>query len=419
MTTENQSVRPAPPPTWRTETLRDVVVTLRNGTTAPQNQNGIGLPVSRIETISDGRIDYTKVRHLKSHPDGLDAYRLDPGDVLLSHINSIKHIGKVARYDGAHTLIHGMNLIRVVFDRQRIDPLFGYYSLSDPRAKHYFERRAKKAINQASLNRTDIGGLPIHLPPRAEQRKIASILSSMDGAIAKTGTVIDHMRVVRRGLMQELLTRGVREWHATDTSDLPSGWKLNKIGDLGEIITGSTPRTNNSMFWNGTIPFVTPSDLGHTREIDSAIRNVSEKGLAQVRAIPAGAVMVTCIASIGKLGIAKTRCCTNQQINSIIPDTSIVHPEYLYYAMLFASSKLIELAGKTAVPIVSKGRFAAMNLAIPTIAEQREIGAILASLDQVIHVNETRRVALAKTRLGLISRLLAGELRVGLDSGTD
>ena len=134
----------------------------------------------------------------------------------------------------------------------------------------------------------------------------------------------------------------------------PEGWVRRTVADIGAVITGSTPSTRNETFWNGTIPFVTPTDLGSVKKVINTGRYVTEKGLARVRRIPPGAVMVTCIASIGKLGIAQERCCTNQQINSVIPNSSVLS-EYLYYVLSFTSDELIKLAGTTTVPIVSKG----------------------------------------------------------------
>ena len=236
MVTKCSDVSKGPPSTWQTEALAMLVIAIRNGTTATQNQGGVGLPVTRIETISDGFIDYSKVRHIDVHPQDVELYRLRTGDVLLSHINSIKHIGKVARYGGEYPLIHGMNLIRIIFDEQRLDPLLGYYILSSTRAKRYFERRAKKAINQASLNRKDIGAFPIYLPPLPKQRKIAAILSSVDDAIEKTQAFIDQVQVVKRGLIQELLTRGLPGQHTQfkpmeHFGNIPKGWIIRSLVD--------------------------------------------------------------------------------------------------------------------------------------------------------------------------------------------
>ena len=404
---------------WQMEILAKLVTAMRNGTTVAQNHNGSGLPVTRIETISGGFVDYTRVRHTDAPLQDIESFLLGPGDVLLSHINSVKHIGKVARYDGTSPLIHGMNLIRIIFDKCAVDPLFGYYVLSSSRAKRYFESRAKKAISQASINQKDIGGFSVHLPPRDEQRKIAAILSSVDDAIEKTQAVIDQVQVVKRGVMQELFTHGLPGRHAgfkkTKIGDLPAEWVVNTIGELGKVVTGSTPSTSNHAFWNGTIPFVTPADLGSTKIVSITGRHVSEEGIAQVRSIPPCAVMVTCIGSIGKVGIAHDRCCTNQQINSVITDDLIL-PQYLYYALSFTSRRLIGLAGITAVPIVNKSKFISFRVMVPPLDEQEQIVRVLSSLDHVIEINQGRIARLIEARSGLMSVLLTGEVRVTVDT---
>ena len=93
--------------------------------------------------------------------------------------------------------------------------------------------------------------------------------------------------------------------------------------------------------------------------------------------------MVTCIGTIGKVGIAVERCCTNQQINSVMTGGDILS-EYLYYALSFTSGTLVGLAGITAVPIVSKRKFLTCGVLVPPLAEQRKIAAILSSVDDAI-----------------------------------
>ena len=278
------------------------------------------------------------------------------------------------------------------------------------------EESSDRAVKGRTLNKGKLRALRLLLPPLSEQRKIAAILSSVDNAIEKAQAVIDQMQVVKRGLMQELLTRGLPVRHRAGVGELSDGWSLKHIGELGEVVTGSTPSTKRHAYWNGTVPFVTPSDLGKIKRINGTGRYVTEEGLAQVREIPPGAVMVTCIgATIGKLGIAEKKCCTNQQINSIIPNISIVLTEYLYYAMSFASNALAGIAGTTAVPIVSKNHFVRFGLTIPPLAEQEEIAKVLAGVDQFVDANEAYQTKLTEMKVGLLSVLLTGELRVTPD----
>ena len=186
--------------------------------------------------------------------------------------------------------------------------------------------------------------------------------------------------------------------------EVPDGWTSKSVSEIGQVVTGGTPHTSNQAFWNGTIPFVTPTDLGRAKRVSNTGRRVTDEGLSRVREIPPGAVMVTCIASIGKLGIAIERCCTNQQINSVIAGDSVIS-EYLYYAMASASRALVGLAGTTAVPIVSKSKFSAHRVMVPPLSEQRKIAAVLSSVDEAIETTQAIVGQVRTTKGGMIKEL--------------
>ena len=293
-----------------------------------------------------------------------------------------------------------------------VDVRFFYYALCNLRLKNLGYARHFKLLQEQIIR------IPECL---AKQREIATVLSAVDEAIGKTRTVVDQAQIVKRGVMQELFTRGVPGRHnrfkKREIGDLPAEWIVTTIGEIGNVVTGGTPNTSNHAFWNGTIPFVTPADLGRTKMVSMTDRNVSEEGLSQVREVPPGAVMVTCIGSIGKIGMAAERCCTNQQINCVITDDSILS-EYVYYALSFTSRKLARLAGITAVPIVSKSKFLSFKVMVPPFGEQKQIVRVLSALDQFIEVNQKRMAVLTEVKLGLLSLLLTGELRVGTDTET-
>ena len=165
------------------------------------------MPVTRIETISDGIIDWGRVG-LVSPEEANSSFLIQKGDILLSHINSVNHIGKVARKEDDKPLLHGMNLMLLRFN-QKVDARFGYAVMSSPRTKKYFERRAKKAINQASINKQDIFELPFHFPPKLEQISIADKLDSVDDTIGKTKKTKTEAGQLRDALLHELLTCGI------------------------------------------------------------------------------------------------------------------------------------------------------------------------------------------------------------------
>lgn len=189
-----------------------------------------------------------------------------------------------------------------------------------------------------------------------------------------------------------------------------SAWPSVPLASLGEIVTGATPKTSEDGFFGGNIPFVTPSDLDTPKAILQTPRSLTDAGAKQVRVVPKDAVLVCCIASLGKVGIAGRSLATNQQINSVIFDPEKVLPRYGYHASCRLAPVLQKIAPATTVPIVSKSSFGKVEIPVPPLPEQRRIAAIL---DQADALRAKRREALAK--LGQMAQAafadLFGDLR--------
>jgi len=198
------------PKDWSLKELNEVLKVIRNGSSKKQNKQGQGLPVSRIETISDGTINYDKVGYVDLEPEDLKKHELEKGDVLFSHINSIAHIGKVAQYKADKKLYHGMNLLKLRFDNKIVTDQFMLHRLKSINAKHFYERYAKQAVNQASLNQKDVGLYTFPLPSLEEQKKIASIISLVESKIKKEEEYKAKLERLKKGLMQKLLTGEIR-----------------------------------------------------------------------------------------------------------------------------------------------------------------------------------------------------------------
>ena len=200
------------PREWKVVRLENVLLLLRNGLNAKQNKDGIGYPITRIETISEEKIDVSKVGYV-SGLTGVDVekYRLIEGDILFSHINSLEHIGKAAINEGVpELLLHGVNLLLLRPDKKKVYPKFLLYLLHLYRERKVFWAIAKRAVNQASINQTELKNMKIFLPSLNEQVRIAEILSTVDRAIElyrEEGTRLDRLK---RGLMDLLLTGRVR-----------------------------------------------------------------------------------------------------------------------------------------------------------------------------------------------------------------
>lgn len=167
---------------------------------------------------------------------------------------------------------------------------------------------------------------------------------------------------------------------------MSSEWQTVRVCELGRVVTGKTPSTKDTENFGGTFPFITIPDLGESRFVISTERTLSDKGARLVRsaALPAGAVLMSCIATVGKRGITTQQSFTNQQINAVICGDD-VHSQFLYYAFSELARDLDSSgSGGSVYTNVSKSRFENMSLRIPALAEQVLIADFLGSLDDRI-----------------------------------
>ncbi len=272
---------------------------------------------------------------------------------------------------------------------------------------------------RTKMNQEQMRRIKLPLPPLPEQQKIAEILSTVDKAIEKVDEAIKKTQKLKKGMMQELLTKGIghKEFKNTEIGRIPKEWEIYKIKNIGNIITGKTPSTKNKVYWNGNIPFITPADIKQNKYINNTKRNVSNEGVRRIGYIlPKEAVVVVCIGStIGKIGITSKESVTNQQNNSIICKKKI-NPHYVYYALLLRNKILKSFSGIAAVPIINKTLFGNLEITIPPLPEQQKIAEILSTVDSRLEMLRKRKGKLERVKKGLMNDLLTGRKRVRLDS---
>ena len=186
---------------WEEKSLGEVFEKINNGM-AYNTYLTEGFPMSRIETISSGEIDFDHVGYSDIEPD--EKYKLIEGDILFSHINSETRIGRIALYRGGRTLYHGMNLL-LLRASNLYDKYFVYYLMDRFETRTNIQKYAKKAINQASVSTSDIKQISVMIPHSIdEQQKIAECLSALDETITAEADKLEALKNHKKGLMQQL-----------------------------------------------------------------------------------------------------------------------------------------------------------------------------------------------------------------------
>ncbi len=203
------------PKHWKVIKLNILSKNISNGTTATQIDES-PYPVTRIETISGGIINSEKVGYIENDDSKLDSYLLNDGDLLLSHINSFEIVGQSAIYRKKNhgILYHGMNLLKIVVNRNLSTPEYLHNFLRSELARHFIRTVSKHAINQVSVSISNLSDLRITVPPIMEQMKITEQLEIDAGRIDRIIEVenkrISLLNEFRQSLISSVVTGKIR-----------------------------------------------------------------------------------------------------------------------------------------------------------------------------------------------------------------
>ena len=304
------------PEHWEVRRFGALAAGFRNGLTVPQLESGVTAHlVSRIETISEGIVDYAKVGYLTGEEDH-SPYLLRTDDFLISHINSYAKVGNSARYGGERPLIHGMNLIRVT-PLNRVAPAFLGYMLKSELFRGAMQRACKPAINQVSVTTTAIKAIYFPFPPFHEQAAIVRYLDDADRRIrayvSAKERLIALLEEERQALIHQAVTRGLDpnvklkssgvEW----LGDVPEHWDQCRLRNVvSRVTTGSR---GWSSYGSDTGPlFIRVANLNRGSlelRFDDVLRlNLPETSETGRTRIKPGDLLVSVTAYIGSIGVA-------------------------------------------------------------------------------------------------------------------
>lgn len=195
------------PKGWAIAELDDLITRMSNGANVGQYDERVGLPISRIETIWNGKIDSSRVKYITECDDDFVAkYRLEKDDILFSHINSDNHLGKTAIYKGYPIdLIHGINLLLIRFHPEFCSDFFNY-QFQFLKYKGAFIEVAQRAVNQSSINQKKLKTFSFVIPPANEQKrivaKIEELFSELDSGIESLKTAREQLKVYRQAVLK-------------------------------------------------------------------------------------------------------------------------------------------------------------------------------------------------------------------------
>lgn len=331
-------------------------------------------------------------------------------------------IGRVGALCGNVTLVNGEVWItdNALFVEEKLKPFndkYMYYLLQRLNLNSYANKNAQPLISGQIIYSITIG-----LPTLEEQEKIADILSTVDEAIETTDQLLEKTKELKKGLMQQLLTKGIGHttFKKTELGEIPEGWEVDYLSNLTEFITkGSTPTTYGFDWKDSGIEFF-KSDVvkdgefvyGDFKYIDKEAHDYMSRSK-----ITAGDLLITITGNIGRVAVVPEEikeANINQHIAKISVSNNSLNPLFLYYWLNQESIVRYYELIKTglAYPQISLKQVRETRIPIPSMEEQNKIIEVLSSVDNQLKLYRAEKENLLALKKGLMQKLLTGQLRV-------
>jgi len=388
--------------TWATVPIGTVIRSSQYGLSLPADPDGL-LPIVGMKDIQDGRVGIDPTVCVNMSEDDAQNYLLADGDILLNRTNSPDLVGKTGIYRGDGKAVFASYLVRLVLDRERVDPDYVIQILASEGGQRRIKQLATRAVSQANLNPTTFKNhFYIPLPQLGEQIAIRRVLLAWDTAIEKTERLIAAKEKRKSGLMSKLLTGKQRlngfnaSWRNAYLGELfrervEVNWNdlqlLSITGENGVVLRSDLNRKDSSNDDKSKYLRICPGDIGYnTMRMWQGVSALSSHE--------------------GIISPAYTVCIPSPEIDGRFASYLFKLPEVIHLFYRYSQGLTSDTWN------LKFHHFAEVQVYIPWVDEQIAIASVLATIDEELVILKNQRNALAKQKRGLMQKLLTGQWRV-------
>lgn len=409
---------------WREGRLKDLCEEV-------ERRLGNGEKLEVLSVAKRGVVPQSQTYDKEIASEDVSRYRvIQPGEFGLAPM--ALYYGAVGRYHGEMPGIisPAYNVFR---HRADTDPRFLEALIRMPRMVARYEALSQGGNLEGKRKLTPFDAfetVKVNIPPFAEQRAIAEVLGAVEDVIAEREASITVIGEAKRAVMRELLTRGIRRakapmkplparWVlgrvAEGITHMPSDWQLVTLTKVAKLESGHTPDRKEPSYWDGSIPWISLQDadaLGKLTISESA-ETIGPEGLANssARMLPAGTVVLQRTANVGLASVMGREMCTSQHFANWVCGAKL-DPYYLQQVFRHMSREWSRLVAGSVLPDIYMGTFKALQILLPSLSEQKKIGAIGAAFDLRIEREQEALNELKQTHAALAQELLSGRLRL-------
>jgi type I restriction enzyme S subunit len=422
---------------WQRMTLRAANVTLIDCDHRTPPAAKAGYPYVAIPQMRGGRIDLADARRI-SHEHYLEWTRKakpETNDVVLSRRCNP---GETAVAPPGAEFALGQNLVLLRADGTKVHPPFLRWLARGPDWWEQIGKFNNVGAVFDSLKCADVLKFELRFPPLPEQRAIAHILGTLDDKIELNRRMSETLEAMARalfkswfvdfdpvraracgrdpGLPKPLADLFPARLVDSELGEIPQGWEVKSIGDLAEVVGGSTPKTERAEYWEGgTHHWVTPKDLSGLSMpvlLDTE-RKITDAGLAQISSglLPNGTVLLSSRAPIGYLAIGEVPAAVNQGFIAMKPRPGVSNLYLLRWARA-AHDEIVSHANGSTFLEISKSSFRPIRTVAPANPVMKAFDRVSRPMYLKVVQHERGSRTLSALRDALLPKLISGELRV-------
>ena len=353
--------------------LGDYIEQIRGVSYKPEDvctsQDEDAVAILRANNIQDDGLIFDDLVYVKKSKVANKQY-IQRGDIIVCASSGSKSlVGKAAVANENMPISFGA-FCKVIRPKKLLPSYIGHYFQS-PKYRNTISEMAGGA-NINNIRNEHIDELDIAIVSEDEQEKIITELDATSNLISLRKQQLSKLDELVKSRFIELF------------GDPVASKNKRKLSEIGRVFTGNTPSMKEPSYYESNdIPFIKPSDLNESgvTYIDGVEAYVSEKARPVARIIPPQAVLVTCIGTIGKIGITARESCCNQQINFIMPNDGI-NSVYLAHCLTFFKSTLQNIANAPVVPIINKTQFSELEIPVFEVDKQQRFAAFVEQTDK-------------------------------------
>jgi len=411
------------PSEWHIALLKDFCTEITDGSHfSPREDKNGDYRIATVTNIKNDKIDLSSCKRIsKDEYEKLvkNGCRPNKGDILFSKDGTVG-LSFSYKQDVDIVLLSSIAIIRPKKE------LYSDYCAYILTLERVFQQivGSKRGTGLSRIILKDLKRIQIPIPKKIEEQKqIAAILSRVDDTIQKTNEIIQKTQLLKKGLMQELLTKGIghKEFKYSEElrCEIPKEWNVKTIAQLFDVKTGTTPSTRKEKYWkDGSINWLTPDDLSKLNGriyINNGKRKITEIALKEynLNLMAPKSIIISTRAPVGYVAILLEKATFNQGCKGLIPkDPNITSSEFYSYFLINKRDMLNIKSGGSTFKELSKKMLEDFFVPVPKFEEQHKIASILSKVDDQIEKERRTKEQLERLKKGLMQILLTGKVRV-------